>query len=173
MEYSRLDEKAKKSWFISRLIALIIISGILITSRIVLKNKLASHSFIANIVVGVIVLLLIINTFIHPSIEYKQWKYIITEDRIEFIHGIYFLTTTIVPIVRIQHVKISQGPINRIFNLADIEIHTAGGVHEIPGFPKEKAEEISTYLKDKVHIKVNERIKEKLINEEENMQLKG
>lgn len=77
MEYSRLDEKAKKSWFISRLIALIIISGILITLRIVLKNKLASHSFIANIVVVVIVLLLLINTFIHPSIEYKQWKYII------------------------------------------------------------------------------------------------
>lgn len=167
LDYSKLDVKAKKSWFISRFIALIIFSALSITIRFIAHNKLGDKGWIASIIIALIILLLILNTFVYPTIEYKQWQYTITEDKIELIHGIYFIKTTLIPIVRIQHIKTSQGPINRKLGLSNIEIHTAGGMHEIPNITKEKAEELSQYLKDKVHQKVSKNLEAEENNKED------
>ena len=158
MEYNKLNENAKKAWRLSNFIVLIIVSAIAIGLRIVFNHKLGKYGFVASIIVAVIIFLLIVDVLINPIIEYKQWKYIITEDRIEFVHGIYFLTTTIIPMVRIQHIDIEEGPINRMYKLAKITIHTAGGVHKIDGLPKEKAQEISEYIKERIQVKVKERL---------------
>lgn len=164
MEYNTLNKNAKKAWFLSNLIGLIIVGGILIGLRIYFSEKVVKHSFIVNIILGIILFILILDVLVKPIIEYKQWKYIITEDRIEFVHGIYFLTTTIIPIVRIQHIDIEEGPINRIYNLAKINIHTAGGEHKIEGLPKEKAFEICEYVKDRIQVKVKKNLDEELKN---------
>ncbi|WP_242846001.1 PH domain-containing protein [Clostridium novyi] len=148
----------KNAWRLSNFIVLIIVSAIAIGLRIVFNHKLGKYGFVASIIVGVIIFLLIVDVLINPIIEYKQWKYIITEDRIEFVHGIYFLTTTIIPMVRIQHIDIEEGPINRMYKLAKITIHTAGGVHKIEGIPKEKAQEISEYIKERIQVKVKEKL---------------
>ncbi|KEI17924.1 PH domain-containing protein [Clostridium haemolyticum] len=172
MKYNRLNKNAKKAWFLSNLIGLIIIGGILIGLKIYFSEKVVKHSFIVNIILGIILSILILDVLVKPIIEYKQWKYIITEDRIEFVHGIYFLTTTIIPIVRIQHIDIEEGPINRIYNLAKINIHTAGGEHKIEGLPKEKALQICEYIKDRIQVKVkknlDEELKDKNISENNN-----
>ncbi|MGE5628456.1 MAG: PH domain-containing protein [Solirubrobacterales bacterium] len=156
MELERLDEKAKKSWMISRVIALIIVTAVLITLRLIFAGIIGNKAIIINIVILIIIVFMGINAFIYPKLEYSQWQYSITEDSIEFIHGIFFIKHTIIPIIRIQHIKTSQGPINRKFDLSNLEIYTAGGMHEIPNLNKEKAEKISDYIKDKVHIKVTE-----------------
>lgn len=169
MEYNKLNINSKKSWMLSRLITTIIVSTILIVSDIFLiyVNKIQwaiNISFFINLGVGILILLLLLNTFLYPFIEYKQWKYLITDDKVDFSEGIFFLTRTVIPIVRIQHIKVHQGPINRKFNLADIEIVTAGGSHKIPNIELSKAEEISDYLKNKIKTKVEE------INESTNSQ---
>ncbi|KEH99302.1 PH domain-containing protein [Clostridium massiliodielmoense] len=166
MEYNKLNKNAKKAWRITNLIALIVVGAIAIGLRIVFNDKLGKYGFVANIVVGIIIFILIVDVLINPIIEYKQWKYIITEDRIEFVHGIYFLTTTIIPMVRIQHIDIEEGPINRLYKLAKITIHTAGGTHKIEGLPKEKAQEISEYIKDRIQVKVKKTLSS--LDEEKN-----
>lgn len=159
MEYNKLSIKAKKSWFVARLITTFILSGILIigvwffTYKMKFKYAVMFEKPI-NIFTIIIILLLIINTFIYPFIEYKQWKFIINKDKVDFIHGIYTTKRVIVPMVRIQHIVITEGFINRFFNLANVDIHTAGGVHTIPNIELEKAKEISDYLKDKISKKV-------------------
>lgn len=159
MEYRKLSIKAKKSWFISRLIATVTIGGILIIGiwylnyNIKFKYTLMFEEAI-NLGVGLAMLLLIINTFIYPIIEYKQWRYFINKDKVDFIHGIYSTERTIIPMVRIQHIVIKEGIINRFFKLANIDIHTAGGVHTIPNIEIEKAKEIGEYLREKISKKV-------------------
>lgn len=153
MNFESLDEMAKKSWFVSRIIAFILIAITLITIRVMVNNIIGDKGIIFTIVIGIILFLLGVNAFIYPEIEYKQWKYSITSDSIELIHGIFFLEHTIIPIIRIQHIKTSQGPINKNFDLSTIEIYTAGGVHHIPELNEEKAEMLSRYIKDKVQIK--------------------
>ena len=95
---------------------------------------------------------------IEPFFEYKQWSYRINEEEIYFTEGIFFKRSVTIPIVRIQNINLSEGPINRKFNLADVNIGTAGGSYKIPNLDKEEVEKIREFLK----IKINENIREEL-----------
>ncbi|MHC1684632.1 MAG: PH domain-containing protein [Clostridiaceae bacterium] len=158
MEYNKLNINSIKSWFISRLISTVIISSILIGGDFFLTTKLnflkGTTSVYVNIGIAIIIFLLLLNTIVYPKLEYKQWRYLITKDKIEFSEGIYWISTVVIPIVRIQHIKINQGPINKRFKLANLEIYTAGGSYTIPNIELKKAGEISDFLKDKVREKV-------------------
>lgn len=159
MEYKKLSKKAKKSWFLSRLIATIIV-GILLVGGVWIVNYKLEWKFTLmfktpiNVIIIIILLLLLLNTFVYPIIEYKQWEYMINEDKVDFKEGIFSVKRTIIPMIRIQHIVINEGFINRIFSLASIDIHTAGGVHTIPNLELKDAKEISEYLRAKISAKV-------------------
>ncbi|WP_251862229.1 PH domain-containing protein [Clostridium sp. Marseille-Q2269] len=160
MEYSKLDTNAMKSWFISRGIATIIVTAVLFIIQWFFTKKIPvnffiNHSFGIKIFIGIIGLILLLNFILYPFIEYKQWRYVITKDKIEFSEGIYYIKTTIIPIIRVQHIRINQGPVNRMLNLANVDIFTAGGSHTIPNLNIEKANEIGKYLKEKIKEKVD------------------
>jgi membrane protein YdbS with pleckstrin-like domain len=95
----------------------------------------------------IIILFFVLYSFFWPFLEYKQWKYTISEDKIELIKGIIFRKKIIIPISRIQNLKIEQGPIQRIYRISSINIITAGGCHEIPAIPDEQAEMTSERLR--------------------------
>lgn len=160
MEYSKLDKNAMKSWLISRGIATIIVTAVLLIIQWFFTEKISvnffmNHSFGIKTFIGIIGLLLLLNFILYPFIEYKQWRYVITKDKIEFSEGIYYIKTTIIPIIRVQHIRINQGPVNRMLNLANVDIFTAGGSHTIPNLNIEKANEIGEYLKEKIKEKVD------------------
>ncbi|WP_291652397.1 PH domain-containing protein [Clostridium sp.] len=160
-EYQRLNKNAIKSWIIARLISTFIISVILIGGRIFLSKVMDDFnaiSFIFTMASIILISILLINSFISPTIEYKQWRYKITNDKIEFTEGIYFIRKVIIPIIRIQHIQVNQGPINKFFNLYDISIFTAGGQHKIPNIDSKRAEEISEYLNEVIKNKITQRI---------------
>ncbi|WP_145453348.1 PH domain-containing protein, partial [Staphylococcus epidermidis] len=48
----------------------------------------------------------------------------------------------LVPMVRVQHVDTSQGPILKKYDLATVSISTAATVHEIPTVDIQEAEEL-------------------------------
>lgn len=159
MEYSKLNSNSKKSWFVARLITTIIAAIILYGGQWAINKYLkwqwvSDYSFYINVAIGIFMAFLILNTVLYPIIEYKQWKYIVTEDKVDFTEGIFTLKRTVIPILRIQHITVTQGPINKFFKLGDISIVTAGGSHEIPNIEIEKANDISEYLKSKVKEKV-------------------
>ncbi|MBE6054480.1 MAG: hypothetical protein E7212_11395 [Clostridium sartagoforme] len=173
-EYQKLNIKAIKSWRISRLIGTIITSIISIALVIFLSKVIDNFKEIRMIFIVAIALLIIfllINAFIYPEIEYKQWSYSITNDKIEFSEGIYFVRRVIIPIIRIQHIQLNQGPINKLFDLYDISIFTAGGEHKIPNIESKKAEEISEYLKEAIKNKVKKEVDEIVDNSYENILL--
>jgi membrane protein YdbS with pleckstrin-like domain len=67
--------------------------------------------------------------------------------------GAISITTTIIPYNRVQHVALHEGFISRMFNLAKIEIFTAGGDKsdiQIPGIEKQEAEKIKLLLMGKI-----------------------
>jgi membrane protein YdbS with pleckstrin-like domain len=151
MEYSKINKNAVKAWFIGRTIFLVIFS--IVYLAIMYKFVIPKFVYISVIKYGLNVLSFIIlgylcvNTFIFPKVEYREWKYLIGEDKIELISGIIIREKTIIPISRIQHLDIEQGPIYRKFGLAVLKINTAGASHEIPALTIEEAEDISEKLK--------------------------
>ena len=158
-ELKKLDIRAKESWFMARIITFIIFAVIMVIGWVFLKDLVGTEIIIVYFSIDALILIfLLINALVYPAIEYKQWTYSIDENKVQIVHGIFFITSSIVPIVRIQHVEMQQGPINRIFNLANIEIKTAGGSISIPGIHKDEAASLAEYINVKTIIKVKERL---------------
>jgi len=83
----------------------------------------------------------------------KKRGFAVREKDILYKRGLISTTTTMIPFNRIQHVAMHEGAFSRIFNLAQIQIFTAGGSSsdiKIPGIEKEKAENIKELLMQKI-----------------------
>ncbi|WP_409303952.1 PH domain-containing protein [Peribacillus sp. SCS-155] len=77
-----------------------------------------------------------------PDMKWKRWRYEVRESEIEIQSGIWVITRTLVPMVRVQHVETEQGPLLRKYNLASVKISTAATLHEIPALEMLEADEL-------------------------------
>jgi uncharacterized protein len=156
MNYNILDKKIITVWRIIRFIRLIIITLILGIPTLILSQEdffglFAPYAYAAE---GLIFAYMIITPFVYPAIEYRQWGYIISEDRVEIKHGIFFIHTTVIPVIRIQHITIRQGPVARKYGLSNVSIHTASGLFAIEGLINEDARAIAEALKAKLYTRL-------------------
>ena len=159
MEYSKVDPKAIKSWRIGRGIFFLIVLAMAVPGEIAL-GFLAWESIwkvLIMAVIGLFVCYLAVGLFVFPIIEYKQWGYSVEEDKVVIRHGIFFIRKTIIPIIRIQNITVSQGPINRKLGLFEVEMALASGSFSIEGLDKETADAISENLKAKLYRRISEK----------------
>ena len=159
MEYTKLSPKAVKGWRIGRGIglfaALLVCCGLRIAAGFI--PVVRDYTWIVSLVLGLFLLYKVVGFFLYPVIEYRQWGYFITEDKVDIRHGIYFITNTIIPIIRIQHITVQQGPISRRLGLYDVEISLASQSFTIPCLTKESADEIAENLKAKLYVRLKSR----------------
>ncbi|MEC1503639.1 PH domain-containing protein [Bacillus sonorensis] len=88
----------------------------------------------------------VIIIFIIPNIRHRIWRYEVHENEIDIQHGIFVVTRVIVPMVRVQHVDTSQGPLLRKYNLASVQITTAATTHSIPALEMEEADQLRDFI---------------------------
>lgn len=84
--------------------------------------------------------------YLFPKIKWIRWRYEVRESEIELQHGLFIVKRTLIPMVRVQHVDTSQGPILRKYNLAGITISTAATNHTIPALVTEEANELRSRI---------------------------
>lgn len=82
--------------------------------------------------VGLLGLLLVIALALIP-LRYRYTRYEVRPTEVVFQTGVFFRTTTYVPIIRVQHVEVEQGPLLRAHGLAAVLIHTAATRHSFAG----------------------------------------
>lgn len=83
----------------------------------------------------------------------KKRGFAIREKDILYKRGLISTTTTMIPFNRVQHVAMHEGFFSRIFQLAQIQIYTAGGSSsdiKISGIEKDKAKDIKELLMQKI-----------------------
>lgn len=102
--------------------------------------------WIGAILAGLWVLQVIFGIWLIPKIRHRIWRYEVFENEIEIQHGLIRVTRVIVPMVRVQHVDTSQGPLLRRYRLASVQISTAATVHDIPALELEEADELRDYI---------------------------
>ena len=143
--YKSLD---KKSITVMRINA--IISGLLVMAIVLISLYFCLLNFdkdfmkiIAIIIASIIFVLVLLDIFLFPVIRYNRYKYLVTEEKIEVKKGLFLITRSIIQIKRVQKIEISDGPIDRKFNLANVNIFTAAGVVDIKFLNKEEAETIT------------------------------
>ncbi|HRD06122.1 MAG: PH domain-containing protein [Saprospiraceae bacterium] len=85
-------------------------------------------------------------------IEFKAFKfrgYALRNHDLLFREGWLWKSWTVIPFNRIQHLEINQGPIDRLFDLASLQLYTAGGASsdiEIDGLTPQRAADIKTFI---------------------------
>jgi membrane protein YdbS with pleckstrin-like domain len=89
-----------------------------------------------GIVIGLIVLRLL---FLPRSL--RTWGYAERADDLLVRHGLLYRRLSIVPYGRMQFVDVTAGPMERLFQLATVQLHTAAAATDakIPGLPPEEA----------------------------------
>ena len=76
-------------------------------------------------------------------------KYALREQDLSLQSGLVFRSLSCQPILRVQHVELKRGPIDRKVGLAKLQVFSAGGAlhtFEIPGLPIEDAESIRQFI---------------------------
>ncbi|WP_107948844.1 PH domain-containing protein [Lysinibacillus parviboronicapiens] len=97
-------------------------------------------TFIYFIAGAVVLLSVILSVYLFPKIRWDRWRYEVREQEIEVQHGLFVVKRTLIPMVRVQHVDTTQGPILKRYNLGNISISTAATVHTIPALIMDEAD---------------------------------
>lgn len=75
--------------------------------------------------VGVIGLLTA-TTIMWPVLRFRATRYRVDEGALTITQGVIWRSVTSIPMSRIQHTDVLQGPLQRQFELATLVVHTAG-----------------------------------------------
>ncbi len=114
--------------------------GALVIDRLVLADTpVATLLPIAIFLVG------FSGTVFAPARIYRRLGYAIDGRLLRIVRGWLFHVDTIVPFVRVQHIDVRQGPVEKLFGLASLVVHTAGTHNStvtLPGLSPARATEI-------------------------------
>jgi len=150
VNFSPLHKNYLKVVYINIAIILLILAigiGVLLYFNEDLQNKTSYLIFGISYFVAAII------GFFSSVASVKKRGFAIREKDILYQRGLISTTTTMIPFNRVQHVAMHEGAFSRIFNLAQIQIFTAGGSTsdvKISGIEKEKAENIKELLMQKI-----------------------
>lgn len=96
-----------------------------------------------------VVLLIGWQSYRWPPIAYRHTSYRVDEQGIEIRKGVYWRIVVNVPKSRVQHIDVSQGPVERKYGLGTLVIYTAGTDHakvELEGLEHGRALSIREHL---------------------------
>ena len=156
-DYNKIPTRARYSMILGSAIGLVIALAIIVSIWQILhifpipKPVFFWYKCIGGLIIGYLGLRLILE----PTLGYKRHLYRINDESIDIIKGVFFIEHTVIPIRRMQQIDISIGPINKLFNLADISITTGGGVASIDFLPLDQADLLAENLKKKINEKVD------------------
>lgn len=88
-----------------------------------------------------------------PQRIYARLRYRLTDRFLQVMRGWLFHTDTIVPLVRVQHLDVTRGPLDKLFGTATLVVHTAGthnSIVTLPGLSPERAAEIRDVIREHV-----------------------
>ncbi|MGF9966292.1 PH domain-containing protein [Bacillus rhizoplanae] len=85
---------------------------------------------------------------VFPSLRQRYHSYQLNEEEMEIQHGMFVVKRVLVPMIRIQHVTIEQGPIMRKFGLTELKVSTAAMTHGIPGLTMREAEQLKRQISE-------------------------
>jgi uncharacterized membrane protein YdbT with pleckstrin-like domain len=97
------------------------------------------------------IILVIILGYIYAKLQYKFYKYELTEKSFRVEQGVIWKKYVSLPYEKIQNVDIGRGITARILGLSNIQVHTAGygaggGEASVPGLLPQRAEELREEL---------------------------
>jgi membrane protein YdbS with pleckstrin-like domain len=88
-----------------------------------------------------------------PGRIYRRLGYAIDARLLRVVRGWLLHVDTVVPFVRVQHIDVTRGPLDKLFGTASLVVHTAGthnSVVTLPGLSPDRANEIRDAIRAEI-----------------------
>ena len=108
------------------------------------EDLLKAYPYIVTAIVALATIWALYHVFADVRIFYA-----IREQDISKLSGLIFRKLSCQPILRVQHVEVNRGPLDRWAGLASLQVFSAGGemhTFEIPGLTLDKAEQLREFI---------------------------
>ncbi|PFK28871.1 hypothetical protein COI93_23870 [Bacillus cereus] len=122
------------------------ISILVILAYLFFMIKFNWWAWLFYVLIGLTVVYTPLDYFVFPKIRQRYYSYRLNEEELEIQHGMFTVKRVLVPMIRVQHVTIEQGPIMRKYGLAELQISTAATSHSIPGLKMREAEQLKRQI---------------------------
>ena len=90
-----------------------------------------------------------------PPRRYRAWGYWMDGEELRLQRGVWTRVHTVVPLDHVQHIDVSQGPVERTLGICSLVLHTAGTLHSqivVPGLTRDSAER----MRDEIRARIRE-----------------
>ena len=134
-----------------------IIGVLVFAAAATLANFIPGVLFFPIMLLWSLVLVIAIVSVVRPMVVVPKKGYVLRDRDIVFRSGVIWRSVTAIPFNRIQHVETSSDPLDRKFELATLQIFTAGGSGgdlKINGLEKEVAEQLRMFILEKVGVSI-------------------
>ena len=106
-----------------------------------------------GLLLGAALLVLLYLAVLAPPRRYRAWGYGLDSEELQVRRGVWTRVHTMVPLDRVQHIDVSQGPLERAFGICSLVLHTAGTLHSqivLPGLARGTAEGIRDEIRGRI-----------------------
>ena len=122
-------------------------------AAIIADQLLLASTPIAGLLSALVPLLGLLSVVLVPDRRYRRLGYALHPNLLQVVRGWLFHTDTIVPLVRVQHIDVTRGPLDKAFGTASLVVHTAGTHNSIvvlPGLAPDKASDIRDEIRQHI-----------------------
>jgi membrane protein YdbS with pleckstrin-like domain len=91
----------------------------------------------------------------HARLLFRSWRWALRQDDVVARYGVVWRVSRSIPRVRVQHVDVRSGPVDRALGLVEVSLHVAGSagpVLTIPGLAPAEAEALREALLDSAKV---------------------
>jgi membrane protein YdbS with pleckstrin-like domain len=106
-----------------------------------------------GLLLGAALLILLYLAVAAPVRRYHAWGYGMDSEELQVRRGVWTRVHTVVPLDRVQHIDVSQGPLERAFGICSLVLHTAGTLHSqivLPGLARVTAERMRDEIRGRI-----------------------
>lgn len=128
----RLDPRARTLWRITGTLGTLPLLAVGAFASWVLLRTAGAPWFVAALPLLAALVASVLFIGVIPDLRWRRWRYEIRDDEVDLQRGIFWISRTLVPLARIQHVDTQSGPLQRRFDLATVVFYTAAGPNQIP-----------------------------------------
>jgi membrane protein YdbS with pleckstrin-like domain len=102
----------------------------------------------AGLIVAAVIAVAVAGLAVLEWRRYRAWGYAEREDDLLVRRGVMIRRLTVVPYGRMQFVDVTAGPVDRLFGLATVQLHTAAAASDarIPGLERAEADRLRDQL---------------------------
>lgn len=106
-----------------------------------------------GLLLGPALLILLYLAVLAPPRRYRAWGYGMDAEELQVRRGVWTRVQTLVPLDNVQHIDVSQGPLERALGICSLVLHTAGTLNSqivLPGLARDTAEHMRDEIRGRI-----------------------